>query len=325
MRSDEILLEVRLEGSAIGPGRIKVEHLVGLLTGITKAFLRCGQVLAGNVRSLRRGPKPRSLKDEIALELVKLSHGSIATVLGFERRRPQMELFEDFGLQIIEKTILGLGEVQKPGDAFPHGYDLGVLRAWRDVGSLFEKGVSKMEFTLNRRPRRVTIAYTPLGYEELQKRIQGPQTNVRTIEGRLLMVDFKEHGMRLRIHPSVGEPIFCLFDENLKEEVLENILHYVRITGEAKEDPVTGKIKSITIHDIQRLEEREQEDLLPPSTPPSIEFWQSPSLEELAQTQHVGPIQDIWKIWGTWPGEIDDGFEEEIERIRQAHLAGGND
>jgi len=55
------------------------------------------------------------------------------------------------------------------------------------------------------------------------------------------MADFKEHGTRCRIHPSVGEPIICLFDEMQKEEVLENILFYVRIIGEAKEDPITGK------------------------------------------------------------------------------------
>jgi len=327
MQTHEPLLSIRLEGEAIGPGRIGIDHLLRLLKCMNKALLRCGQVLEGGASSLRRGPKRKSLKDEIALDLVKLNHGSPATVLGFERRQTQKNLFGDFGLEVIEKAIAGLSEVQKPGDTLPTGYDTGVLMAWRDVGLLFEKGISKIDISLNHRPQRLTIVYTPAGYKELQKRIQGPQLNIRTIEGRLLMADFKEHGMRLRVHPSVGDPVLCLFDEEQKEEVLENILHYVKIVGEAKEDPSTGKITSIKIHDIQQLEDREGErvDLLPQGAPPPTEFWQSPTIEELAKAQGVQPVQNVRAFFGTWPGEIDDGFEEDIQRLRRTNLVGGNE
>jgi hypothetical protein len=38
-------------------------------------------------------------------------------------------------------------------------------------------------------------------------------TAQRTIEGRLLMGDFREPDFRCRIHPQVGAPITCTFDE----------------------------------------------------------------------------------------------------------------
>ena len=279
MQRHETLLSIRIEGEAIRAGRIGVEHLLRLLSCMNKALLRCGQVLEGDTDSLRPGPKRKNLKEEIALDLVQLTSGSHATLLNFERHQIQQSFPQmDFGLEVLEKAVMGLEQVQKPDEALPAGYDMGVLMAWRDVGILFEKGIHEIRIGLSHRSSQIVTKYTAEGYQELQRRIQNPQANIRTIEGRLLMVDFKEHGTRCRVHPSVGDPILCLFDEEQKEEVLENILHYVKVVGEAKKDPATGKIIGIKIHDIQRLENREDErtDLLPQGSLPPTEFWQSP-------------------------------------------------
>jgi hypothetical protein len=124
------------------------------------------------------------------------------------------------------------------------------------------------------------------------------------------------------VHPSTGEPVLCLFDEEQKDEVLEDILQYVRVVGEAKENPLTGRIASIKIHDIERLEDREDEaaDLLPQGTPISHDFWESPTLDELAQTQNVRPIMDVSTLFRTWPGGTDDGFETIIDELRHSQM-----
>jgi len=325
MSNTNPLLSIRLEGQAIGPARIEVHHLMHLLGNFTNALLRTGQVLQGELASTRKGPKGKSIKKEIDLDLVLLTHGSPATVLGFERHVQQSYLpGMDIGVEILEKALEGLRLVQQPDVALPAGFDSGVLMAWRDIGFLFEVGFDKITFTLNHRPQTQKSDYTPDGFKRIQERIQGPQLNVRTIEGRLLMADFKEHGTRCRVHPSVGEPVLCLFDEEQKDEVLENILYYVRIIGEAKEDPITGKISSIKIHDIQRLEnkEKEQSDLLPQGAPLPTDFWQSLSIEQLAEAQGVRPIADISALFGTWPDDVNDGFEEAVRSLRLQSLAG---
>jgi hypothetical protein len=323
---EEPLLKIRFDGEAVGSGRIPVSHLLRFLTHLNKALQRTGHVLAGEGKSVHRGPQPHNIKEEVALDLVLLTHGSPAAVLGFERRQtepcfPTM----DFGLGILEKSIAGLSAVQEVGDTLPAGYDSGVLMAWRDAGTLFSKGIEKIEIILNHRETPMIASFTPRGFTRIQERIKGPQTNIRTIEGRLLMADFKEHGTRCRVHPSVGEPVLCLFDEEQKDEVLEDILQYVRVVGEAKEDPVSGKITSIRIHDIERLEGHENEsvDLLPQGTPISRSFWESLTLDELAETQNVKPLADVRALFGTWPGEVDDGFEESIDELRHSHMAGG--
>lgn len=327
MNPDDPLLRARLDGQAVGPGTIPVAHLVRFLTHLSKALQRTGRVLTGEAESIRPGSPPRSIKDEVALDLVLLTQGSPATVLGLDRRQTDPRLpTMDLGQEVLEKAIAGLSSVQGTDDALPPGYDAGVLMAWRDVGMLFSQGIERIEFTLRHRDQPLSTTYTPQGFARIQDRIKGPQTNVRTIEGRLLMADFKEHGTRCRVHPSVGEPVLCLFDEEQKEEVFEDVLKYVRIVGEATEDAISGRITSIRIHDIERLEDRQDEapDLLPRGTPISRDFWESPTLDELATAQGVRPIADVRALFGTWPGEPDDGFEESIDELRHGHRRGGD-
>ena len=321
MNSNDPLLKIRFDGEAVGPGKIPVAHLLRFLTDMNKALQRTGRVLTGAAESVRRGTPTRSIKEEVGLDLVLLTHGSPAAVLGFERRQTQ-EALPGIGLEILEKALSGLAAVQESSDTLPAGYDAGVLMAWRDVGTLFSQGITKIDFTLNHRNAPLTTTFTPEGFARIQERIKGPQTNIRTIEGRLLMVDFKEHGTRCRVHPSVGDPILCLFDQEQKDEVLDDILRYVRIVGEAKEDPLTGRIATIKIHDIERLEDREDEatDLLPQGTPISRDFWESLTLDELAQAQNVRPMADVRALFGTWPSEMNDGFEEAIDELRRSHV-----
>lgn len=323
MNKNDPLLKIRFDGKAVGSGKIPVTHLLRFLTNMNKALYRTGRVLTGEAESVRRGPQSRSIKEEVALDLTLLTHGSPSAVLGFERQQSEPALpGMDRGLEILEKALSGLATVQELDETLPSGYDAGVLMAWRDAGVLFSQGITKIDFIMNQRKTPLTTTFTPEGFTRIQERIKGPQTNIRTVEGRLLMADFKEHGTRCRVHPSVGEPVLCLFDEAQRDEVLEDILHFVRIVGEAKEDPLTGRIASIKIHDIERLEDREGEaaDLLPQGTPLSRDFWDSPTLDELAQAQNVRPMMNVRALFGTWPGEMNDGFEEAIDELRHSHV-----
>lgn len=326
MTEREHFLSIRLAGKAIGTARIPIHHLLRLLSEFNKALLRTGRVLQGEADSVRKGPVQHSIKDEVAMDLVEITHGSPATVLKLDRSCGQQRFdCMDFGVEIIEKCLQGLKSAQGDATELPPGFDAGVVMAWRDLGVMFEQGVSEMRFSLKHPERPLTIEYSPNGYRRLQERIQGPAINIRTIEGRLLMVDLKEHGTRCRIHPSVGDPVLCLFDEGRKDEVLENITRYVKVIGEAKEDPVSGKITSIQLHDIQRLEshEAEQKDLLPKGTPLPTDFWRALSLDELAESQATAPLHDVTALFNTWPGEADDGFEELISDLRKQNVAGG--
>ncbi len=45
-------------------------------------------------------------------------------------------------------------------------------------------------------------------------------------------------------------------------------------------------------------------------------FWEPASIDELIKEQRVEPVNDLSVLYGSWPGESDDGFEEAIDRLR---------
>jgi hypothetical protein len=54
---------------------------------------------------------------------------------------------------------------------------------------------------------------------------------------------------------------------------------------------------------------------------PSANFWQSLSLDALAEAQDIKPMDDITVLFGTWPGDPDDGFEDMIEGLRKRDVS----
>ena len=46
------------------------------------------------------------------------------------------------------------------------------------------------------------------------------------------------------------------------------------------------------------------------------DFWESPTLDELALIQNVQPLPDLRALFGTWPGDDGDGFESVVDDLR---------
>lgn len=326
MPQNHLFFEVKLEGPEIRPSRVRLDDLVRLGQELLRAVERVALVLQGSADSQRAGRRPEDIRAAISLDLVQITHGSPSAVLHFDRSVAQQTHPDvDIGLLAFEKFVQGIETLASANDTLPPGFDSGVLLAVRDIGRLLERGVDRMEFSLGDDHHPLRAAYTRDVYTHIQQRIVGPQINQRTIEGRLLMADFKERGSRLRVHPSSGEPVICLFDDALRDEVYRNILHFVRITGQAKEDRLANRIVSILISDIERIEAKEDQvtDMLPSGAPLPGDFWQAMSFEELAASQDVKPLTHIDALAGTWPGDVDDDFEDAIHKLRQSNLRTG--
>lgn len=133
------------------------------------------------------------------------------------------------------------------------------------------------------------------------------------------MADFKQHGTRFRVHPPIGDPVLCNFEQEQKEKVRDNLLHYVRVVGKPTKTS-GGKVVCIAAHEVEPLDSGENEnrgslggrDI-------QQDFWVPQTLDELAKAQNVGPL-DAAAVLGTWPGEDDDGFEDAIDELRSAGL-----
>jgi len=319
MKEQTPLLSVRLDGNAVGPGKIPLAHLLRLGRSLRGVLRQTGHVLMGDDRSSRRGKPPKHIRESVDLDLVSLTHGSPSVVLGFEYKQPGAgNASTDFGLEVLEKAMCALNAIQEPGMP-PSGYcDEGVMRAWVDMGKLFDRGVERIALTLNHREAPAGATFTMEGRAQIQKRINElaaePLVDTLSIEGRLLMADFKENETRCRVHPSVGDPVSCRFAEEQKEKVFKNLLHFVRVVGKATRNPVSKKMTDVEIHDVHRLDGKEDDAR---QLSDSNDFWESPTLEELARRQGIKPMTDVRKLYGTWPGDPDDGFEEAINALRR--------
>jgi hypothetical protein len=289
---DNDLLRVRVQGPAVASGRIAVDDLVVLVCQLQMAVERIALVLAGG-RGMRRGRRPAGIERLTRLEVVALRRGSVE--LGLDLRREQETLAGmDVGRQAAHLLVDGIGALRER-EALPQGWDAGVLIALRETARLFRRGIESVDLSVRADGRRRSATLRPADAERVARVIAGPVSHRRTVEGRLLMADFKEPGTRCRLHPAIGPAVECTFDETHRQAVLDALTRYVRVTGDAEIEPETGTIRRLAIADIEMLDWDDTEEVAYP-------FWEPLGPDELAERQGVGPVarvedlaSDIWQ------------------------------
>jgi hypothetical protein len=283
-----------------------------------REFSVCAQRVAlalQHTPSTTLGRRPTDLHVALSLDIVDFTEGSPAAVAHLQRSDGQMTLENlDFGEQTYRALVEGIEAVGQDTAAAPVGFDLGVLMKLRDFGAVFRKGVSRVEFTLNHRPRAIRAVYDPPKQEKVRQRIAKPEAQRQTLQGRLLMADFKETGRQLRIHPPVGAPIICKFSEELSSEVEECIRQFVRVAGKM-EYHATGEPRWLEIADIERVDEPVGAEAAHESGW-SYGFWENLSAAEYAQRQGVQPVTNIASLYGAGKPEDWQGFDEALETWR---------
>lgn len=315
MNDRDPILEMTFKGSAIGPGAVSMSSLGLFFSKLTRAFQCTSRVLQEQSAKAHGKKLYRKLMREVDFDLVYLGHGSPTAVLGFARSERQEclpGLESQFETSILDASLRGLdaiGKNHESGD-LPDGFSPAVLRAWRDAGVILDQGIEQVDLVLVE--TSVKTEYSRPVRDQVQERIRlfdAMKSEIKEnfeIEGTLVMVDFQDKIGRCRVLPSSGNPVKCTFGNSLEHKVRENLLETVRITGEVTRDSHSGRILSMEIQEIQHIDDGKFSKL----------FWNSPTLEELARLQNVKPIQDLSRFFGKWPGKINDGFEEEIYKLK---------
>ena len=309
-RTPDYLLKLRIDGPGVRSGSITVPDLLLICKAAQEAVSRQAEAMQGGV-SLRPGPRTAKVYQECTLELFgEIGKGS--AVLPFRLAKPQGTLPEmtTFGAEVVHTVASVVKElaIRRNG----HGnYDPGVLDSLNTMGEIFDrKTVSFIEWHVPRYNgnRPVKAVFNRAVRLKVVQRIKTPTHRSVVIEGILKMADFKELDQKCRVHPPVGQPIICSFDKSKESDVYASILKPVRISGDAKINPNTGKIEEIHIQDIGVMEQ-----LLVGAK----DFFSGKSITELAEAQGVRPITDPKVLIGGWPAEDNlDDFLEEIYAAR---------
>jgi len=307
-------LTIRFEGPEVRPGRMRLDDFIQATREFSACAKRVAMVLQQSP-STAKGRRPEELVEAVSLDIIGFTPGSPAAIAQFERSENQLGLEGlDFGEQTYRALIEGMEIATGSGDSLPPGFDLGVLMKLRDIGKLFSRGVNRMEFTLNHHTLPVKVSFDSEKCDRIRQRIEQPETQRQSIEGRLLMADFKETGRLLRVHPPVGPAIICKFPENLTAEVEECIRQFVRVSGKMQYHP-TGEPQYMDITDIEPVEETAGGGTFK-ETEWSYSFWENPTAEEYARRQGVQPVTEVASLYGMGEPEDWEGFDEALQEWR---------
>jgi hypothetical protein len=295
------------------------------------AVHRVALVLLGNANSVHPGRRHADIERATALDVVAVPPGSFGLHLEQAARAP---VLFDIGQDALRALVSGLSEIDSGGHALPRGYDRGVLVAVKGAGRLLGRGVNQIEFDLRADAITYRSTYRPAALQVITRRLQRRQESLRTIDGQLLMGDFKPTGLRCRIHPPLVRPIVCSFAPEQRDKVLVALTKYVRVVGEASE--TEGVITSLAIRDVTVL--GSAEPYLPAieaaeqitagweeERAPSAEAELVPviaartDLKVLAAQQKVGPVRTFDQLrGGYWPEDEDvDDFVDTVRRWRR--------
>ena len=311
-RHKQPLLQLRFEGPGVPEGRILWNDLNQFVANFDSALERLiGALETGS--STRVGRPAKSIQELAALEVVATTQGSFGLSLDLRRKEPMLPQF-DLGKQALMILIDGLAAIGE--DTTPPGeLDRAVLIPLRDAARVFDRGIETVQVVGSAEIGGKAITFTRNIRDKIVRRIAQAQAASTVAEGRLLMADLLEGHLQCRLHPSVGEPVLCWFDESLMNIVLGCLSSrsFVRVRCEAKIDPFSNRINQLTIQDIEAIEEPEEASVPQVSIQ---EFWNPKKFDELGAEQGVYPVDEWDKLTIDWPEDAD--FDEFLDGVRSA-------
>lgn len=314
MNRNEPLIQLHFEGPSVERQSILWEDLSQFVTNLDLAIQRVMKVLETG-SSVRTGRPTRGFQALTALEVVAMTGGSVRIGLNLRRDESLLPGF-DAGLQAVRAVTTGLAELAGDGGdgSLPEGFDGGVLAALREAGRVLDRGIGVVHIVVtNGDSAALRAGYDKRTRQCIVSSIRKLEPGSMQVEGRLLMAELKEGGLRCRLHPSAGTPILCSFDEDLVPAIVSNLRRFVRVYGEGSIDPSTGRVHSLIVRDLESIEGPPMQGF---SRAALSGFWSAKTFDELAMEQGVYPIEDWDQLVGNWPEDAD--FDSFLEAVRES-------
>ena len=220
-------------------------------------------------------------------------------------------LWPDAGRESLDRFVDALEAGESGRTDWSSGLSAAVLDGFDRITRPLDDGITSIAFNLDSpstsRPRR-TVRVTTQFRERVRVSPSVPTTpSVIRVVGVIWEADWKDHTAEL--HQSDGRVIRVLFDAERDEEITEARRLKVAATG-------TIASGSMVQPQALRLDRLEVLDPSPLETPgDAIEFWEKPSIAQLAERQGVQPPANLDDLAGNWPDE--DNLDDFLGTVRQ--------
>ena len=307
MNPDKPDLEVRFEGKALKSVGLPMDHILAITKTLSLVLIGVKRVY------LDSQGIPEFVRPKIGLNVVSLRPDAESVILGLDIvDKDSSPTDHSKGLNILNVAISGLALLQSSlsKHTLPPGYDNRVIDAWLKAKRIFKKGIGRIQFTVNSACRETVtkgrLTSSELKYIRRYNRALKRKKLKVAVEGELLMVNVGNWRSRLTIYPRAGKRVQGSFNPDLRLLVASKVTGKIRIEGVATRFYKTGEVRKMKVKSIKPIE---------PSP-----FWDPASFRQPQKEQNVKPINDLSFFRGTWPGDLDDGFEESIDELRKGSL-----
>jgi len=281
-------LTVKMTGPSVRSGAILVQDLEAALSGLRTSLECLAKRKIEGPTLPRRGPRIKEVKARVRLYFRDYTPGS--AVLKLELRPEQHELTTGLpGEEIVTEWMDGANALRDPARKMPESFDESVLSGIEMLNPLLTKGIDEFEFIWESGGRSRRAKYDAPASSRLKTLLLRPAANRRTVSGFLLSADFLSPDVKFTVFTDDGRPVPCTTPPERLGVVLEGLMNYVRISGDATVQKETGEIRSIRV---DSLEVDRSAELLGRALPYDEirDFWMGTELDQLMERQQVGPI-----------------------------------
>ena len=309
-------LAVQIQGPRVQPGRILLADLHTITDALNTSLERFVMRRIEGVRSLRPGERGRPAREYLQLYLSDVRRGS--AVMEFQLAEEQCLLeAKKTGTDLLIEFIDGINSIQDGKKPIPEGFDRGVLQGINMMKAVFNRGIDEIKFIARGATESVKSSYNPSTGRRIDTLLLRPAKNQRSLSGIILEADFSSPELRFELFTKDGEAIPCIAPEEDLSAVLGGVMQYVRITGDAEEDPETGRISKLRADNIEFVSGTELVKLPYGSIK---EFWAGIDLEALVERQGIMPFNP--EETPDWEVPTDDEIERYFKAIkREEHKA----
>ncbi len=302
-------LTVTMKGPRVGDARLSAADLAEIVKRTQQALKRVGRVLYGE-DSQRQGRDKADIEQLCELFLVAWKPGSAVAQLELGTPPPQMDMFGYIGEESVNVLVAGMPTMKDASvtpASLPRGFDRGVLQTCDALAKVLDHGIDSITFE-SQNGRALGQFTLDLPLRDRVRELLGQPVDVSGAARTGRLEELNGHGtLAGRLWEADGTKWLCRFKQEHIEQLAEAWMRTVRVAGRAVVEE--GRERILEVESLVVLEEE-----IPPSAArESAPFWNSLSLDELADQQGVAAVSNLDEISALWP--VDDDPDQLLEHI----------
>jgi hypothetical protein len=307
-------LTVTVKGPKVGAARLSAADLADIVRRTQQALKRVGRVLYGQ-ESARQGRDRADIEQLCELFLVAWKPGSAVADLELGEPPAQMHMFGYIGEESLKAFTAGMEKLKDAAvtpSRLPAGFDRGVLQTCKDLARVLEHGIDSITFQSQNGVAAQMFALDAPLRARVQELLGLPaDVSSTTKTGRL--EELNGHGaLTGRLWEADGTRWLCHFKQEHLEQLPEAWMRTVRLTGRATVEE--GKERILEVESVDVLDAE-----ITAAAPQEVPFWESMTLDELAERQGVSTVDDLDELSALWP--VDDDPDELLHHVLHERAA----